>query len=105
MAIYDVTVDGERSLHRQFLGTSDGTILEVFGEVGREVGWQLGESLNALMQAESGGRVGVGGGKKGKDIFAGLMPAVMAQAKSEAKVAQSAGASADSEKEGGGGGI
>lgn len=76
VAIYDVTADAKRSLHRQFLRTSDGTILEVFGEVGREVGRQLGASLNALIQTESGNATGTGAGgvKKEQGIFAGLLP-------------------------------
>lgn len=75
VAIYELTVDGRKALHRQFLRTSDGTILEVFGEAGREVGWQLRSSLNALMKEE----VRAGGSGEAditeKGIFAGMLPA------------------------------
>lgn len=54
VAIYDVTKEGKKSLHRQFLKMSDGIIFEVFGEVGREIGWQLRSSLNTIVQAEIG---------------------------------------------------
>lgn len=73
VAIYDVAVEGKKSLHRQFLRTAEGTILELFGEAGREVGWQLRSSLNALMQQESGSSADAGGGKD-QGIFAGMLP-------------------------------
>lgn len=75
VVIYDVSVDAKKSLHRQFLRTSDGTILEVFGEAGQEVGWQLTSSLNALMREEIGeGGAGLGGAEKDQGIFAGMLP-------------------------------
>lgn len=75
VAIYDVAVDGQKLLHRQFIRTSDGTILEIFGEAGREVGWKLGSSLNALMQDKTGGGDGPEQGAQDKGIFAGMLPA------------------------------
>lgn len=81
VAIYDVLVSGKRSLHRQFLRTADGTILEVFGKVGSEVGWRLGETMKTLRLEETEEATGTaGGGEKGNGIFAGI-PAVVAQAK------------------------
>eukprot|EP00903_Cladosiphon_okamuranus_P006402 g6267.t1 len=75
VVIYDVSVDAQKSLHRQFLQTYDGTILEVFGEDGREVGWQLTSSLNALMRAELGEDAsGLDGAEKDQGIFAGMLP-------------------------------
>lgn len=75
VVIYDVSVDAKKSLHRQFLRTYDGTILEVFGEAGREVGWQLTSSLNALMRAELGeDPAGLDGAEKDQGIFAGMLP-------------------------------
>lgn len=74
VAIYDVSVDEKKSLHRQFLRTSDGTILEVFGEAGREVGWQLTSSLNRLMREEIGeNAAGSDGAEKAQGIFAGML--------------------------------
>ncbi|CAM9173752.1 unnamed protein product, partial [Hapterophycus canaliculatus] len=78
VVIYDVSVEGKKLLHRQFLRASDGTILEVFGEAGREVGWQLTSSLNALMREEMGGAAaGLGGPDKDQGIFAGMLPAAL----------------------------
>lgn len=75
VVIYDVSVDAKKSLHRQFLRTSDGTILEVFGEAGQEVGWHLTSSLNALMRAEVGeDAAGLDGADKDQGIFAGMLP-------------------------------
>lgn len=75
VVIFDVSVEGKKSLHRQFLRASDGTILEVFGEAGREVGWQL-TFLNALMRQEIGGAAaGSDGADKDQGIFAGMLPA------------------------------
>ncbi|CAM9913527.1 unnamed protein product, partial [Ectocarpus sp. 12 AP-2014] len=81
VVIYDVSVDSKKSLHRQFLQTSDGTILEVFGEAGREVGMQFSSSLNALLREEIGG-VGAGsnGAEKDEGIFAGMLPTAAAAA-------------------------
>lgn len=71
--IYDVSVDAKKSLHRQFLRTSDGTILEVFGEAGQEVGWKLTSSLNALIREEMGGKAS-DEVQKAQGIFAGMLP-------------------------------
>ena len=88
VVIYDVSVDAKKSLHRQFLRTSDGTILEVFGEAGQEVGWQLTSSLNALMRAEIGeDAAGLDGAAKDQGIFAGMLPPAV-----DAPSAASAGA-------------
>lgn len=75
VAIYDVTKEGKKSLHRQFLKMSDGIIFEVFGEVGREIGWQLRSSLNTIVQAEIGldePSKSLAPEKAG--IFAGMLP-------------------------------
>lgn len=80
VAIYDVSADLKKSLHRQFLRTSDGTILEVFGEAGREVGWQLRSSLNALLQQEAGGSGSTAVAKQEQGVFAGMLPAAPAPA-------------------------
>lgn len=78
VAIYDVSVNGKKSLHRQFLRIFDGTILEVFGEAGREVGWQLTSSLNALMNEEAGGHGSANVTKKEEGIFGGMFSAAPA---------------------------
>lgn len=75
VVIYDVSVDAKKSLHRQFLRASDGTILEIFGEAGQEVGWQLTSSLNALMREEMGGKES-NKVQKDQGIFAGMLPTV-----------------------------
>lgn len=75
IGIYDISVGGNKSLHRQFLRTIDGTILEVFGEAGREVGWQLRSSLNALMRREAGGGELAGTSYNEQGVFAGMLPA------------------------------
>ena len=75
VAIYDLTVEGKKSLHRQFLRTPNGAILEMFGENDREVGWQLRSTLNALMRKEAGGGSKVEEEKQEKGIFAGMLPA------------------------------
>lgn len=97
VAIYDVTVDGKKSLHRQFLRTADGTILEIFGEAGREVGWQLRSSLNDLMQQESGSSAGAAGGGKDQGIFAGMLPeAALPVVAADASLADGSGRASDS---------
>lgn len=73
VVIYEVSLDAKKSLHRQFLRTSDGTILEVFGEAGQEVGWQLTSSLNALIREEMGGKAS-DEVEKDQGIFAGMLP-------------------------------
>lgn len=75
VAIYDVTVENKKSLHRQFLRTPNGAILEMFGESDREVGWQLRSTLNALMRKEAGGGSKVEEETQEKGIFAGMLPA------------------------------
>lgn len=75
VAIYDVTVENKKSLHRQFLRTPNGAILELFGENDREVGWQLRSTLNALMRNEAGGGSKVEEEQQEKGIFAGMLPA------------------------------
>lgn len=84
VAIYDVTKEGKKSLHRQFLKMSDGIIFEVFGEVGREIGWQFRSSLNAIVQEE----VGLEGPSKSlapdkAGIFAGMLPSPKVDATEE----------------------
>lgn len=75
VAIYDVNAEARKSLHRQFLRTPNGAILEMFGEMDREVGWQLRASLNALMREEAGGGGRVEEEDKAeKGIFAGMLP-------------------------------
>lgn len=71
--IYEMTADAKRSLHRQFLNTPDGTILEVFGDVGREVDWQLGKVPRAFELGETAN--GTAGKQRRKALFAGLPPA------------------------------
>ena len=74
VAIYEVTMDGKKFLHRHFLQTSEGIIFEVFGQAWRGVGWQLRSSINALVQQETGvgGSSVVSSEKVG--IFAGMLP-------------------------------
>ncbi|CBJ31118.1 conserved unknown protein [Ectocarpus siliculosus] len=94
VVIYDVSVDSKKSLHRQFLQTSDGTILEVFGEAGREVGMQFSSSLNALLREEIGG-VGAGsnGAENDEGIFAGMLPTAAASAIPSASAHEESGES------------
>lgn len=73
VAIYDLTIEGKKSLHRQFLRTPNGAILEMFGENDREVGWQLRSTLNALMRKEAGGGSKVEEDRQDKGIFAGML--------------------------------
>ena len=76
VAIYDVNAEARKSLHRQFLRTPNGSILEMFGDMDREVGWQLRASLNALMREEAGGGSRLEQEDKAeKGIFAGMLPA------------------------------
>lgn len=97
VVIYDVSVDSKKSLHRQFLQTSDGTILEVFGEAGREVGMQFSSSLNALLREEIGGVGAVSNGaEKDEGIFAGMLPTAAAPAIPSASAHEESGENSSS---------
>ncbi len=76
VAIYTAELDGRRRLHRHFLRSPDGAVLELFGDVSSALSGRfrpMARAIEAMRGGGGGGGDEGGSGKKSSDRFFGAV--------------------------------